>query len=237
MLFFLSMIEDRAQEAARPLVFRPVEDVCGRAALDQSSAIHEDHAVGDLAGKAHFMRDDHHGDAGAGELAHDIEDLADHFRVEGRCRFVEEQDSRLHGERAGDRDALLLTARKLTRKFFRLFGDADAGEQSRALRSASASDVPRTRIGATMTFFKTVMCGKRLKDWKTMPTSALTFPSAGPGSTRMPSTVIRLSGAKASRWLMQRISVDLPEPEGPMTQTTSPSAMSRSMPCRTVKVP
>ena len=67
------------------------------------------------------------------------------------------------------------------------------------MRSASASTVPRTRMGASITFFSTVICGKRLNDWNTMPTSARTLASDLPGETRMPSTVIVLSGEKASR--------------------------------------
>src|SRR5258708_33018869 len=37
----------------------------------------------------------------------------------------------------------------------------------------------------------------------------------------------------SSRKAMQRSSVLLPDPEGPVTQTTSPAGLSRSMPCST----
>ncbi len=62
-----------------------------------------------------------------------------------------------------------------------------------------------------------------------MPTSARSrassLPSAGSGR---PSTSIRPLSIVSKR-LMQRHSVDLPDPEGPMTTTTSPGATARSM--------
>ena len=51
-----------------------------------------------------------HGHAGGGQLAHGVEHFLDHLRVERRGRLVEQHDLRLHGERAGDGDPLLLTA-------------------------------------------------------------------------------------------------------------------------------
>ena len=59
------------------------------------------------------MADHDHGHSLAGQLLHDLQDLADHLRVEGRGRLVEEHEGRLHGEGAGDRDALLLPAGEL----------------------------------------------------------------------------------------------------------------------------
>jgi hypothetical protein len=76
-----------------------------------------------------------------------------------------------------------------------------------------------------------------LKDWKTMPTSARTRAKARPVATGIPSTRISLSGEKLSSRLMQRIRVDLPDPDGPMMQTTSPLATSRSMPRSASKLP
>jgi hypothetical protein len=59
-----------------------------------------------------------------GELAHDVEHLADHLRVERRRRLVEEHDLGLHGQGAGDRHALLLPAGQLGRVLVRLLGNA-----------------------------------------------------------------------------------------------------------------
>ncbi len=70
-----------------------------------------------------------------------------------------------------------------------------------------------------------------------MPTSARTRASARPVVTGVPSTRISLAGSNPSSRLMQRIRVDLPDPDGPMMQTTSPLATSRSMPRRASKLP
>jgi hypothetical protein len=50
-----------------------------------------------------------------GQLAHRAQHFAGEFGVERRGRLVEEHDVRLHGQRAGNRDALLLPARKARR--------------------------------------------------------------------------------------------------------------------------
>src|ERR1700712_1064227 len=64
-----------------------------------------------------------------------------------------------------------------------------------------------------------------------MPTSARSRASARPSSgSCLPSIVIVPESMDSSR-LMQRHSVDLPEPEAPTTTTTSPRSTSRSMSC------
>ena len=59
------------------------------------------------------MRDDDHRHAVVCQLLHDLQNLADHFRVERACRLVKEHDLRLHHERADDGHALLLPAGQL----------------------------------------------------------------------------------------------------------------------------
>src|SRR5919198_804687 len=85
----------------------------------------------------------------------------------------------------------------------------------------------RTFLGASMMFSSAVMCGKRLKDWNTMPTRVR---SAGRFTPRLvtesPSTTMSPACTR-SRPLTQRMSVDLPEPDGPHTTTTSPAPMAR----------
>ena len=58
----------------------------------------------------------------------------------------------------------------------------------------------------------------------------LTSPGDWPSSQTTPAL-------GASRWFMQRRSVDLPDPEGPMTHTTSPRNTSRSTPWSTSSGP
>ena len=90
-----------------------------------------------------------------------------------RGRLVEQHHLRVHGQRAGDRDALLLAAGQLRRVLVGLVGDARPGRAARRPRSsASALDLPRTLIGPSVTFSSIVLWAKRLNDWKTMPTSA-----------------------------------------------------------------
>src|SRR5690606_16881823 len=80
-------------------------------------------------------------------------------------------------------------------------------------------------------------CGNRLNCWNTMPTlwrrSRRAFASS---PTTRPSTVMRPS-SWVSRPLMQRSSVDLPEPLLPMMATTWPDSIFRSMPFRTCSAP
>src|SRR6266511_5781423 len=88
-----------------------------------------------------------------------------------------------------------------------------------------------------MMFSSAVMWGKRLKDWNTIPTRER---SAGRFTPRRviesPSTTISPSCTR-SRPLTVRISVDLPEPDGPHTTTTSPVAIVSSILRSTCSLP
>ena len=105
----------------------------------------------------------------------------------------------------------------------------------RAVRSALSRSHRRTLSGARVTFSSTVLWGNRLNCWNTMPTSRRMSCSSvgilrrGPveGPRAMPSTSIEPEPNRSSP-LMQRISVDLPEPLAPMITTTSPLATDRS---------
>ena len=78
------------------------------------------------------MGDDHNG-VGFLQLRDQILDLGGGNRVEGRGRLVHQQDIRLHGERTGDADALLLAAGEGEGGFFEpvldLVPDGGAGER------------------------------------------------------------------------------------------------------------
>ena len=109
-----------------------------------------------------------------GEAAHHVEHLADQLGVERRGRLVEQHQLRLHRQRAGDRDALLLAARELRRVGLRACRPARRGRAA-ARRLARPPALARRlahATGASMTFSSAVMCGNRLKRWKTMPISA-----------------------------------------------------------------
>ena len=88
------------------------------------------------------------------------------------------------------------------------------------------------------------MCGNRLNRWKTMPMSRRC--RATSLLAQLVELVARLRGSRParrrrtagpasifSRWLMHRRNVDLPDPDGPIRQNTSPRRTSRSMPLST----
>ena len=82
---------------------------------------------------------------------HGVEHLLDHLRIERRGRLVEQHDLRVHAQRAGDRDALLLAAGQLARIFAGLLGDLDALEiVHRDLLGVALLGILRTQIGASV---------------------------------------------------------------------------------------
>src|SRR5215813_3130786 len=98
-----------------------------------------------------------------------------------------------------------------------------------ATSSASFLGIFFTQIGASVRFSRMVRCGKRLNDWNTMPTSrrmASMFLTSLESVT--PSTTMVPAWCSSSR-LMQRMRVDLPEPDGPQITIFSPSLTSRLM--------
>ena len=101
------------------------DDLLRCALLDDIAAVHEDDTVSDLTGEADLMGDDDHRHAVCRQLLHDGQYLADHLRIEGRGRLIEEHDVRLHAERTRDRDTLLLPTGKLRRIGLRLLRQID----------------------------------------------------------------------------------------------------------------
>ena len=81
--------------------------------------------VGDVVGEAELVRDQQHGAALLGERADHAQHLADQLGIERRGRLVEQQQLGIHGQRAGDGDALLLAAREVRRIGLGLVGEAD----------------------------------------------------------------------------------------------------------------
>ena len=90
-------------------------------------------------------------------------------RVEVAGRLVGEDHARLDGERAGDRDALLLAARELRRQVVGALGEADLARA--APRARWRSPTSETPVGASFasTFSSAVSVGIRLNCWKTKP--------------------------------------------------------------------
>jgi len=104
---------------------------------------------------------------------------------------------------------------------------------SRAICWASAGLRRSTFSCATVRLRSTVMCGNRLNCWNTMPIRVRMASRSTSGSRMsMPSMWMEPPVGRSSRFT-ERSRVDFPEPEGPMTHTTSPRSMVRSMPLST----
>ena len=118
-----------------------------------------------------------------------------------------------------------------------LSASPNLASRSCAAATASAFGMPSALTGASVTLRSTVMCGNRLNDWNTMPTLRRTRFASIPGAvTSWPSRKIRPELIGSSRF-RQRSSVDLPDPDAPIRQTTSCGATARSMPLSTSLTP
>ena len=147
-------------------------------------------------------------------------------RVEVRRRLVEQQETRTHGERAGEREALLLPARELCGRMRERHREPDrvervaarAARSRRAERRGSRSRTRhRRRRGpsrpATRDPAAPARPGRAPRSARTRRQSAL--PSCSPSSSP-PSTPASACS-----------SVDLPDPEGPSSSTRSPGSMTQ----------
>ena len=77
------------QEVLRAVALGVIEHLIGRALLDDNAAVHEDDAIGHVAGEAHLVRDHDHRHAAARELLHDTQDIAHELGVERTRRLIE----------------------------------------------------------------------------------------------------------------------------------------------------
>ena len=106
-----------------------------------------------------------------------------------------------------------------------------------ARSSADFLGVLRTLVRPRVTFSRIVLWAKRLKLWKTIPTSARRAASSLPSSGSGTPFRLMVPLSIVSSRLMVRHSVDLPDPDGPMTTTTSPRLMLTLMSRRTCRSP
>jgi len=86
----------------------------------------------------------------------------------------------------------------------------------RADAVASALGTPQTIVGASATFSSTVLWGYRLNCWKTIATDCRTLATGALCAVRSTPSTMTWPELGFSSMLMQRMSVDLPEPDGPM---------------------
>ena len=82
-----------------------------------------------MAGKAHFVGHHHHGFSLFRQLLHDTQHFAHQFRIQSGRWLIKQQHFRLHRQRAGNRDTLLLAAGEMHRVFRLLtFVNPDLGQ-------------------------------------------------------------------------------------------------------------
>src|SRR6266850_3890822 len=127
------VLDDFAQEQPRPLLPRRLEETGRGRVLNDAPFVHEYHPVRGFSGEADLVRDHQHRHALSREVAHDVEDLADHLGVQRAGRLVEQHDARVHRERAGDRDTLLLAAGESGRMLVGLLRDPHLLEERHGL--------------------------------------------------------------------------------------------------------
>ena len=87
-----SMPQNLRQEILRPIRLRIVEEVIRVVLFDDLALIHEDDAVGDGFGEAHFVGDADHRDALIGHGDHHVKHFFDHLWIERRGGLVEQHD-------------------------------------------------------------------------------------------------------------------------------------------------
>src|SRR5262245_20373839 len=98
------------EEGLGALLTGVLQHLVGRALLVDDTLVQKEHLPGHVIGKTELVCDDQHGHALVREVAHGAQHLADELGIERGRHLVEQDDGRLHGERACDRHALLLAA-------------------------------------------------------------------------------------------------------------------------------
>ncbi|EPQ70834.1 Amino acid ABC transporter, ATP-binding protein [Mycobacterium marinum MB2] len=106
---------------------------------------------------------------------------------------------------------------------------------SNASIRASSLDSPRSLRGASVTLSTTLRCGNRLKCWNTMPMRCRRSLGLSRNTDRPSSRMSPLSGS--CRRFKVRSSVDLPDPDGPITAAVVPAGTSKSTPRSTTLPP
>ena len=116
------------------------------------------------------VRGHHHDPLAGRELTDQAQHLLDLDEVEVRGRFVGEDQRRIERDRAGDRDALLLSAAQVAGPMGHPVLQADLGRAvPRPVACDFAREMPAARSG-TITFSSAVRLATRLNAWNTMPT-------------------------------------------------------------------
>ena len=99
-------------------------------------------------------------------------------------------------------------------------------------RTQSRSGLTPASVSGSTTFSCAVSIGSRLKNWKMKPMCARrsSVSSLSPSFVMSCPAIVTLPSVGRSSPARMCISVDLPEPDGPMTAVRRPAATSRSTP-------
>src|SRR5918996_5569034 len=126
-----------------------------------------------------------------------------------------------------------------SRSGYSSFLSASPNRSSSATASVSAEARSRFSAwrGASVMFASTVMCGKRLKAWNTIPMWRRIRLTSTPSAVISSSSTTMRPASMSSRRFTHLSNVDFPDPDAPMRQITSWAATSRSMPLSTWLLP
>ncbi len=120
----------RTEEAEHEFARGMAVDLLGRTQLLHHALVHQHHAIGEFERLFLVMRHEDRGDVQVVmELAQPAAEFLAHLGIERTEGLVEQQHLRLHGQRAGQRDALPLPAGELRRRAIREPGELHEIEQ------------------------------------------------------------------------------------------------------------
>ena len=190
--------------------------------LDDAAVVHEDH--GARLRKAHFVGDDQHGHVLVGQLSWCAAPRQSARDPARRGRLVEQHDVRF---RPAPARWPRCSVRRTAGDSCRLFSRPTLRSSSSALGTMASRGMRLTVSGASMTFCSTVM---REQVERLEHHAHLAADAAHVRTTRLPPaararnspSTAMLPSSMVSRWFRQRRKVLLPEPDGPITATTSP---------------
>src|SRR3954470_23782268 len=227
-------------------VARIAEDLPRRRVLDELAEQHERRRVRHARGLLHVVRDDDDRVALL-ELLDQVLDLERRDRVEGRAGLVHEDHVGLDGDRPRDAQALLLAAREADARLVEPILDLlpQAGADERALDplahvDATGAAEPQPGRDVVEDRHRRGGGGGFLENNNSAPpppahphTRTATTPTSAPlmsRSSRRISPSAWAPGISSCMRLMQRTSVDLPHPDGPIMAVTWLGAYSSDTP-------
>src|SRR5699024_9244807 len=90
---------------------------------------------GNAIGELHFVSHDDHCQTFPRQVFYGFQDLANQFRVQCRCRFVEQDDLWMHRQCTSDSHPLLLSSRELMWIFVCVLQQADLVQHGQSLQT------------------------------------------------------------------------------------------------------